>query len=536
MIINKVAIGNSKEAFIESSFIKGLNIISSDDNNRGKTILIQSLMFCLGNVPAFPSTFDYKNYYYIVIFSVESKNYKLCRKGNSFLLIDNDSKIMVFDSVSEFKRYWTKNIFMLPTIKKNGLERIVDPELYFQLNFVGQDKKDTSNIANKAFYNKSDFYNMLYSFADIRSNIASVENIDNVKKKLNLLKNERKNLIRQHKILKTTNPAASYLSNINDKENFKVKIEKIDNLKEQILELSKSRNIAVNRKGKCEITIKELKSLNRTIASGELRCLDCNSTHISFHVGGRDSFSFEVSTPEVRRQIIESILEKVNVYSEEIEMFTFEINQRQEELKNILFQDDISLEMLVAYKEEIFNANDAEKRINALDIEIKDLEEVIQSNSKDSADILKKQQILINNITDLMNSTYYEIDPSGNLLFESIFTKSNQIFSGSEATIYHLVKLYSLAIKLNYRLPIIVDSFRAEDLSTEKEQKVLELFSNLNNQVIFTTTLKTEEIGKYDDIENINHINYSSHTASKMLNAGYIKDFKDLINTFSINL
>ncbi len=32
----KVAVGNSTEAFVEEQFESGLNIISSDDNNKGK--------------------------------------------------------------------------------------------------------------------------------------------------------------------------------------------------------------------------------------------------------------------------------------------------------------------------------------------------------------------------------------------------------------------------------------------------------------------------------------------------------------------
>lgn len=43
MKILRVAVGNSKEAFIESRFTDGLNVISSDDNNKGKTIVIQSM-------------------------------------------------------------------------------------------------------------------------------------------------------------------------------------------------------------------------------------------------------------------------------------------------------------------------------------------------------------------------------------------------------------------------------------------------------------------------------------------------------------
>ena len=44
MKIRKVAVGNAAEAFIEGNFTNGVNIISSDDNNKGKTIVIQSLL------------------------------------------------------------------------------------------------------------------------------------------------------------------------------------------------------------------------------------------------------------------------------------------------------------------------------------------------------------------------------------------------------------------------------------------------------------------------------------------------------------
>jgi len=535
VIIERVAIGDSKEAFVETSFTSALNVISSDDNNRGKTILIQSIMFCLGNTPAFPSTFNYMDYYHIVVFSVNNKRYTLCRKANSFIL-KNNLNLLVFDSISELKRYWTKNIFKLPTITKNGIDKIVDPELYYQLNFIGQDKKDTSNISNKGYYNKNDFFAMLFSFANVNSPVNKIENIDLAKRKINNLKDERKTLLKQHKILKSTNTAASYFSSVNDRVNFKSKIEKLEKIKDQILELIKSRNAALSRKSKCEITIKELRSLNRNIDSGELRCMDCDSPHISFNSSGKNSYSFEVSTPEIRSQILDSINEKINAYSEEIDVFTFEINKRQEEIKNILAQDEISLEVLVAYKEDVYNATDAEKRINDLDAEIQKLENAILSNQSDSEENVQKQQDLIKDITDLMKATYLIIDPSGNLQFDSIFTKSNQIFSGSEATVYHLVKLYSLAKSLNYSLPIIVDSFRAEDLSTEKELLVLDLFSKLDTQVIFTTTLKTEEVGKYNNMKKINHIDFSSHTPSKMLNENYLDKFKTLADSISIKL
>ena len=56
MIIIKVAVGICEEGFVENNIVNGMNIISSDDNNRGKTIIIQSMMYALGNDPTFPQS------------------------------------------------------------------------------------------------------------------------------------------------------------------------------------------------------------------------------------------------------------------------------------------------------------------------------------------------------------------------------------------------------------------------------------------------------------------------------------------------
>lgn len=164
MIIKKVALGNNEEAFIEDSFSEGLNIIASDDNNKGKTIIIQSILYAIGNRPIFPSSFEYKEYYYYLEFMHNSDLYIVVRIGDSYIVKSEDG-IRIFDGMSEFKRFWTNKIFPLPSIIVNGSLRIVDMELFLQLFFVGQDGKDTSTIFNSGFYHKEDFRNMLLYYS-----------------------------------------------------------------------------------------------------------------------------------------------------------------------------------------------------------------------------------------------------------------------------------------------------------------------------------------------------------------------------------
>ena len=59
---------------------------------------------------------------------------------------------------------------------------------------------------------------------------------------------------------------------------------------------------------------------------------------------------------------------------------------------------------------------------------------------------------------------------------------------------------------------------------------------SINNQVILTTTLKHEELGKYDSIEGVNHINYISHIPSKILDGRYVADFLGLLSALSIKV
>ena len=183
MIIRKVAVGNGEEAFIEDTFSEGLNILLSDDNNKGKTIIIQSMLYALGNKPIFPNSFNYKDLVYYLEFEHNGEIYVMVRSGDEYVLKYSD-KIRIFEGMSELKRFWNSNIFQLPIIQFQGENRIVDMELFVQLFFVGQDGKDTSTIFNSGFYHKIDFKNMLLSYSgDFSSEITPTE-IKKIKDKI----------------------------------------------------------------------------------------------------------------------------------------------------------------------------------------------------------------------------------------------------------------------------------------------------------------------------------------------------------------
>jgi len=266
--------------------------------------------------------------------------------------------------------------------------------------------------------------------------------------------------------------------------------------------------------------------------------MDCGSTNIFLSAGEttQTSYSFDVSTAEMRREIIDSISEKIDAYAEEIEHLSSEISVEQEQLQLLMRDDSVTLETIVSYKKDIFTATDAETRIKEIEAEMASLENKLKASESASCDAQEGRTSLLAAIISKMNELYQQIDPDGNLPYTSLFTQRSKVFSGSDATVFFLVRLLAFQSVLHHNLPIIIDSFRAEDLSTGKENTVIEISKAIGNQIIFTTTLKREEMGKYDSLDGVNHINYQCHIPSKLLSADFLDDFIALLSSLSINI
>lgn len=535
MKIKRVIVGNEDEGFVEDRLKDGINIISSDENNKGKTIVIQSLLYAIGNEPIFPSSFNYKDYYYIV--ELENDNgegFSICRKKDNFLVLSKGN-ILIFETLTEFKYYLNKNIFTLPVIIKDGMKKVVDPILFYQLFFVGQDKKNTSNIFCSGYYNKNDFINMLYSIKGIGGQEKLETDPKQIRKKISELKDEKKLVEKQNKILKSNKDIFNMINASNDKERLLKEIELMEDVKNKIVKLTSKRNIALARKIKNEIVLKELKSLNRSLDAGTLHCLDCQSKNITYATADR-SFAFEVSNTEIRNQILSSLEERVQIYTEEVENITYEITQCQDELKNLLKNDEISLELIIFFKDQLVDANEGDEKRKKIIEEIVQLENTLKQIESSEKYNQEEKKEFINTIVAEMNQIYNVIDPKGNLKFEELFSRRHDVFSGSESIEFYISKIYALKKIIGHTYPVIIDCFRDGELSSDKERKVLELLKSYDTQAILTATLKIEELDKYSQMSEINHIDYTDHEPCKLLTTGYSEVIKKELMKFSIIL
>lgn len=203
-------IGNGIESFVERSFTDGINVIYSIDNNKGKTVLMQGIMFALGAVPTFPSGFQYREYIYIVDLNVDNKDISVLRSKNTFAVLADD-ELHTFESEASFSRYWSDNIRYLPNIVKKGRNTFVGLELYTQIAFIPQDGKSSAKLLSGQF-SKDDFCEMLYAIKGLDGREIDADSEEALKKRRDELKGRLKTLTRQAASLNERGTALSMVS------------------------------------------------------------------------------------------------------------------------------------------------------------------------------------------------------------------------------------------------------------------------------------------------------------------------------------
>jgi len=530
MIIKKIAFGSEKESFIEDKLTDDLNIIFSDDNNRGKTLVMQGLMYSLGYEAIFPSSFNYKDQYFYSRIEIAGNFFDFLRKNNS-LAVKTEEAIQIFNSITEFRYFFDRHISPLPRITKENKVKMVDFSLFYEMFFIGQDNRNPSGLISKGQFNKVDFKNMIFSLAGLISHETSIDDINEIKEKINRLKIELKTIRKKITIIKSNPNIAEITSKTFDLEKTQEKIKILKKINENISVIKRSRQREINRKAKLETLVSELNSLNRGLNEGVVKCGDCGSDKIFF---SNNDLTFDISNTEVRNSILKSIQSNIFQKAEIINEYTENLNIEQDSLNKELESSPADFQQIIVYQDHILTKRNYDDEALNTHNRIKNLETELNLQKSVQDDNKKEKKKLQEEILAEMMRTYKAIEPNGTLIFDDIFTKKDLTFSGSEGQEYYFSRLIALSNILKHEFPIIVDSFRDGELSTQKEYKMINIYKGLKKQIILTSTLKKEEYitRKYHSESGINALDYSKHNDCKILQKKYNKQFKGLIESF----
>lgn len=536
MQILKMAVGNEKEAFIEERFTDKINFILSNENNRGKTIVFQSLMYAIGNESVFPKGFMAENYYHYCEFSHNQIIYKILRKKLTFVIKNQEKNSLYYcNSIEEFRDWFDKNIYSLPKFRNdNGITK-ADLSLFYQLFYLPQDDRNTSNIIHHGFRNKKDFISLVKALLIPENEDLDYEQLKELKNKKKKLESDINVLVRKNDFIKNNKDiAASIFSSVDRIESERIERE-IQELNKEIADISNKIRREENRKNKLISLLTELHSANRLLTEGNLVCAECGSNKIVFDI---NDTKFDLTNDYVRNQIVSSIKNKI----EEKAQLADDLSNKKYNLKNKLEELIVSqpreISDYLLFKVEIENTKETnenikekQKEIDSINNQIKEIEEKDSMRNNDVEKLYEK-------LLYQMRESVREIDPNSAFFIDDLFTKNKENFSGSEGQIFYFAKIYVLVTFLKLPFPIIIDSFRDGELSSNREQIMLENFSKLDNQVILSATLKNEEydVKKYQKYSKIHVIDYSEIEDCKLLNSTYVPEFIDIITDLGIKI
>ncbi|MEG1565737.1 MAG: hypothetical protein RR342_03250 [Bacilli bacterium] len=533
MIINEVAIGNAKSAYIEKRFSPNVNVLYSNDNNKGKTILIQSISYALGASDVFPDGININDYHVYVSCSINNKIIEIVRKRRDFFVLVNN-ELNIFDSVSEFKYFYNKNIMELPKYFKDGKEKVVDFPLYYELSFIPQDGRDPSNIINKTGTNKVDFLDMLASM--MNNGYKSDLDLSEIEEELKSKKKEKSALSRKIKCSSDNKEMFSELSITYDREKYELITTRLSELESYMSELIRKRTLETNRKIKLVSLTSELISLNRKLNEGYFICADCGSEKVLYK---KNDTVFDTSNPDVRANILNAITLQIKMKEEQIEKLNIEINkaieEKQKELKDIPEGANDYFLYLREYKNVEKNLIELDKTEKEIELLIKKKKAMIEL-SESSKENYKK---MIRNILMEMNRLQSLIEVNTSTIYKDIFTTKTKIFSGSTENEYYFCRTVALSNILKHDLPIIIDSFRDGEISSTKEMEMLNIFKKMGKQIIISSTLKDEEYegeSKYALIDGINTLDYEVVKKYNLLGHQYVEEFRKILSKFHILL
>lgn len=533
MIIKCMALGNSQGAFVEERLKDGLNIIFSDDNNKGKTLVLQGIMYAMGNQPIFPKGFSYRTKYFYCKIEVDKNDIEFLRKDSSFA-VKMQGDCYTFDNVTELKYFLVdKGIFKIPQFSKNDHIVVADLDLFYEMFFIGQDKRNPSNIVNAGYNNKKDFVSMLCSLNGFP--LADVEemSLDN-KQKMQQIKADIAATKKLLKLIKKNPNVSGYVDKYSDSIQFRDFRNGVRKVYGDISEYKKKRSLEFNRKAKLEALVHELNSLNREIEQGNVVCAECGSEKVIYKNKG---MSFEVSNAYVRKQVLASIAYQIAQKEEIIQEYSNRLQELQDELKKMLQEVPVELHKLLLYSDIILSEIDYDNQLKKLCNQLEELKNSDKKISESTKEAKRKCKEMKDNIIDKMNKLYHEVDPNGNTVFDDIFTKKDETCSGSDEQGYYYSRILAINDYFRHSYPLLMDCYRSGEISSQKEDVMIKNFILRNKQVIISCTLKAEEYSakKYAQYESIaNVIDYSNNEPSKLLQPQFVEQLGNIVRGFGV--
>lgn len=506
------------------------NLITSDKNSMGKSVLLKSLYHSLGADAAFDKNFPEENVLFSLKFVYDKNNYIFLRYKGSFAILKNDKLI---DFVNAGKRTdlsdFFKNEFGISVYLRNrkNTTEIAPPAYLFIPYYLDQDRsrKDEQEPFSKNSMgqyepmSRNDLY--LYHLGVYTSGYGKIKSdIDNLSKKINNEKEELNKLDEEYNKAKKIFDNTFVVSNTAELESiYRTKSKEVNELMAEQNMVMQNLFALDKKRTSCLIQIKENEKIIEKIEKRKntnsliVQCPNCKEEFdvqlkndivniYSVVVIKKENESLKLEADQLLNQIAEE-KNKVNILSKQIQNSIEASNSDRSDYEKFVTRKALS---------------------SLLDKQLREIEEGYSSIENDKQSLSAKKLLLSKMSEEKNNATNLFCELYGKYLLSLGILNFNQndikafkklALSGSQY-VRSTLALYCAFIKTKERynpnsfcFPIVIDSPREGEQDEYNSSKILETILNINigNTQRIVASVNAKNYLSKETLANVNIIN-----------------------------
>lgn len=537
-------------------FSKSKNLLTSEYNHLGKSVIMKSIYYTLGAEVYFPNPIKAINLLTYVDFILDNHSYKVCRLNRAFTLYRDDQFINKFNSVGDFG---------------NALEEIFKLEI----NLVGKDALGTITKCPPAFYYMPYYIDQENGWAANSFSFDKMNQFDLPQRKnsyffhLGVLDNdyvEKSKLqkINERRVVQLTKENEKYMTVIdtlragldNTQMSFDVvSLEKAINLRQEEIkkildEIAKSRNALVEAEDTYiqllhdkEVLSKYIKKKRPINENPEKDIVECPRCGMFFERSMTEKLE-KMYLMESLHDDYTSILNDISSLEKKIQKLKNTFSEKQNLLKYY--------EKSLADNQEIYNTYLKSKATNQLLMEYQskvgaNISEIEQLNKQSSE--IRKQLKSYNDEKDQTNNIYlsnlskllFDLDVPKDQVEEESEPGTALIASGAYgprckvAQMLAFVQTQKKSCPEMISFPLVIDSPNVLEQDSEHLESVIRTlltWDKTDNQIIVASIEGKETASNISDVKIILLNNPKNHLFSKEEYLVYEREISDIFTSF----
>lgn len=543
LLITDISQQVSKKVF----FSPGINLITSESNSQGKSIIMKSLYHTLGANAEFDELFKQNSTLFDLTLEYKNKIYRVCRFKDSYrilkngVLIKNVKKKNIYELSSFFKDELDAFVFLKNRAKTTELAPpaflfipyYLDQDLswkreQFPFNNIGQYE---SLSRNELYYYHLNVYTENYNKNKSEQTALNkqIAEIQEKAMKDNVVFMELKRTLKNDAIAVDETEfnalMVSYSSEMNEL------LEKLDKQRKIISVLEKEKIDFLIEENRINATLEKLKE-DRLSTTKMIECPVCK-TEIEINLEKELGFIYDEkilnirldsiakSIEELEERIISENKSVINIQEEinDYDKRTFENRKLMNEYLNRKVTETLLQQKSGEAAEFTYQINLMKEKLSYLRTEAKDFK---TRSELVNADFIENYK------TELYNLEAPEFNPNSIKPFYKLRISGSQYVRSTLAFYYSFIKTKEKHKVMNFLFPMVIDSPREGEQDDFNSKVILEyIFANkLNNYQLIVATVNAKNYVEVTDKMNL--IELDGEKRRVMNKEEYIQNFEEI--------